>query len=82
VHYFGGEYCEEIDESVTHLCILIEQGKNYQMVINHPEWTIQLVLPHWIDDCVKLKKRISEDFYRFSDPKNRKLRHPLIQDFK
>ncbi|RUS32921.1 hypothetical protein BC938DRAFT_473796 [Jimgerdemannia flammicorona] len=33
-----------------------------------PELGIKAVLPHWFDDCFKLRRIVSEDMYLFPDP--------------
>lgn len=63
--HFGGQYSNELNDRVTHMCLLNQEGEMYRKLIQHREWTVQLVLPHWIDDCVKLRRRLPETDYLF-----------------
>lgn len=49
------------------LCIVTFNSQDkYQKVMEHPELGIKVVLPHWFDDCFKLKRLVREVCMRVS----------------
>ncbi|RUS22348.1 hypothetical protein BC937DRAFT_89621 [Endogone sp. FLAS-F59071] len=68
VSAFGGQFRSGLTLDVTHLVSLAPEGEKYQKVMEHPELGIKVVLPHWFDDCFKLKRLVREHMYLFPDP--------------
>ncbi|KAI8055723.1 BRCT domain-containing protein [Syncephalis plumigaleata] len=72
VEAFGGQWQERMVKEVTHLVALTPGGPRYESAMQHPELGIKVVLPHWLDDCFRLRRRIPEHQYLFPNP-------PLLQ---
>ncbi|KAI9273099.1 hypothetical protein BDA99DRAFT_500034 [Phascolomyces articulosus] len=64
---FGGQYREELSSDTTHYITVAknEAKKAEEKYPNHP---IRVVLPHFIDECIKFKRHVREDNYQFPDP--------------
>ncbi|KAI9597717.1 BRCT domain-containing protein [Syncephalis fuscata] len=60
VEAFGGQWQEKMVKEVTHLIALSSGGPRYESAMQHPELGIKVVLPHWLDDCFRLRRRIPE----------------------
>ncbi|RKP25797.1 hypothetical protein SYNPS1DRAFT_28479 [Syncephalis pseudoplumigaleata] len=60
VEAFGGQWQERMVKEVTHLITLTASGPRYESAMQHPELGIKIVLPHWLDDCFRLRRRIPE----------------------
>ncbi|KAF7726703.1 hypothetical protein EC973_008477 [Apophysomyces ossiformis] len=62
----GGQYREDLTAEVTHLVCLKPEGEKYDKAIN--ENNIKVVLPQWVDDCLKFRRLVREDIFQFPDP--------------
>ncbi|ODQ77439.1 hypothetical protein BABINDRAFT_163462 [Babjeviella inositovora NRRL Y-12698] len=71
VRAVGGQFMDDLTKFTTHLVTmdlnddksLVAQAYNLEQVQNGLPPPIQIVLPHWIDDCLKSMKRIDEQPY-------------------
>ncbi|RKP05457.1 BRCT domain-containing protein, partial [Thamnocephalis sphaerospora] len=68
VEAFGGQWQEKMVKEVTHLVTLSASGPRYESAMQNPQLGIKVVLPHWLDDCFRLQRRIPEHRYLFPDP--------------
>ncbi|ORY75466.1 BRCT domain-containing protein [Protomyces lactucae-debilis] len=66
VSALGGSYCEHLTKSVTHMAALTLNSEKCQEALNAK---VDVVLPHWIDDCLRLRRRVPSEPYAFPDPK-------------
>ncbi len=67
VRAMGGQWMEPLTKITTHLVALT--GEEYKCQIARlSKRNIKIVLPHWLDDCFKLRRRIDETPYLFPDP--------------
>lgn len=71
VRVFGGQYLDALSRYTTHL-VAVDLSNNKSVVaanIKKKEGLeIKIVLPHWIDDCLKQQKHVDETPYLLSDP--------------
>jgi hypothetical protein len=66
---FGGQVRPDLTADTTHLVTLQPNGEKYSYVAKYGQaMGIVALLPHYFDDLMKLRKRMSEDVYRFPDP--------------
>lgn len=65
----GGQFRHNLTKDTTHLVTLMPSGKKYEVALSRPEFGIKVVLPQYFDDCVKLKRRLSENLYQWPEPK-------------
>lgn len=63
----GGLFADAITPYTTHLITLTMDDSKAQLVSEKLP-LVKIVLPHWIDDCLKLRKRLDETPYLFPDP--------------
>lgn len=63
----GGLFADAITPYTTHLITLTMDDPKAQLVSQKLP-LVKIVLPHWIDDCLKLRKRLDETPYLFPDP--------------
>lgn len=71
VRAFGGQYLDSLSRYTTHLVAVDLSNIKSVLVANikkREDLKIQIVLPHWLDDCFKQQKRLDEAPYRLSDP--------------
>ncbi|KAI9713783.1 MAG: hypothetical protein M1820_000513 [Bogoriella megaspora] len=63
----GGAYSQILSTAVTHVVALTLDNKKCHSVEkkDHP---CRIVLPHWFDDCLKLRRRLDEEPYLLPDP--------------
>ena len=74
VSAFGGGYVDTITKNTTHLIaldVLNEKAVVASSLIHSGSQlgNIKIVLPHWIDHCITLGKKLDEDDYLLPDPK-------------
>lgn len=63
----GGLYSSPVSRSVTHIVALTMDSEKCQTAVTK-NLNCKIVLPHWFDDCLKLRKRIDEGPYCLPDP--------------
>lgn len=70
VKAFGGLYLDALLRYTTHL-IAVDLSNNKSVVASNvkkqEDLEIKIVLPHWIDDCIRSQKRVDETPYLLSD---------------
>ncbi|ANZ75362.1 BA75_02515T0 [Komagataella pastoris] len=75
---FGGQCMDELTKFTTHLvttdnddpkCTVANHYNSTINASNEEEIPIKIVLPHWINDCLRLKRRIDESPYLFPNPR-------------
>lgn len=65
----GGQWRDQLAKDVTHVVSLAPSGKKYRTAMEHKgKLGFTVVLPHWFDDCFRLRRRITEMPYEFPDP--------------
>ncbi|CAN6674844.1 hypothetical protein TRVA0_068S00254 [Trichomonascus vanleenenianus] len=62
----GGLFSETLSTFTTHLVALNDTGKR---CVSAKQYNIKIVLPHWIDNCLKLGRRLDDGPYLFPNPK-------------
>lgn len=71
VRAFGGQYLDSLSRYTTHLISLDLSNNKSVLAANirkKENLKIQIVLPHWLDDCFKQQRRLDEKPYLLSDP--------------
>lgn len=63
----GGQHSEPLSKLVTHIVALSLDNERCQAA-EQKKLKCKIVLPHWIDDCLKLGRRIPEGPYLFPNP--------------
>ncbi|BFZ60104.1 regulator of Ty1 Transposition [Saitoella coloradoensis] len=61
----GGEYTDKLLRTTTHIVALSANNEKCRQAMARPGLGIKIVLPHWFDDCLKLRRRIGEGPYLF-----------------
>ncbi|CEG68348.1 hypothetical protein RMATCC62417_04630 [Rhizopus microsporus] len=61
----GGQVRNDLTEDITHLICINPRGVEYQHCIDH---CIPVVLPQWLDDCLRFGEKIDITSYRFPTP--------------
>jgi hypothetical protein len=67
VMVLGGQYSGQLTKLVTHIVTMSLDDERCH-VAKERNVGCKIVLPHWIDACLKLGKKISEKPYLFPDP--------------
>lgn len=62
---YGGQYRDDFSEDITHLVCLDPRGTQYTQCI---EQNIPAVLPQWLDDCFRQRRKVETDLYQFPNP--------------
>jgi hypothetical protein len=63
VRALGGSYSETLNKFVTHL-ISMDPDEDCCIAVNSiQDFDIKIVLPHWIDDCLKTRRKLDETPY-------------------
>lgn len=65
----GGRYTEDFVKGTTHIVALSMKSDMVQEALARPESNVEIVLPHWFDDCLRLRRRVSSEPYKFPEPK-------------
>jgi hypothetical protein len=71
VEEFGGQWSEELRPTTTHLVMMRGQGPLYEQALltsTTGQSDIRIVLPHFFEDCVKLRRLVPDEEYRFPEP--------------
>ncbi|PSK36831.1 hypothetical protein C7M61_003695 [Candidozyma pseudohaemuli] len=71
VRAFGGQYLDSLSRYTTHLIANDLSNNKSVLAANikqRENLKIQIVLPHWLDDCFREQKCLDEKPYRLSDP--------------
>jgi hypothetical protein len=63
----GGLYSDGLSKLVTHLVALSYDDPKVQAVLGK-RLDCKIVIPHWFDDCLRLRRRISVEKYLLPDP--------------
>ncbi|KAF2276225.1 BRCT domain-containing protein [Westerdykella ornata] len=63
----GGQYATQLTKFVTHLIALSMDDPRCQLALSK-RLRLQIVLPHWFDDCLRIGRRLSERPYTLPDP--------------
>ncbi|KAF2460931.1 hypothetical protein BDY21DRAFT_376742 [Lineolata rhizophorae] len=63
----GGQYTSALLKTVTHVIALSMDDVKCQMVLSK-KLRATIVLPHWFDDCLRLRRKITEGPYTLPDP--------------
>ncbi|TGZ76888.1 BRCT domain-containing protein [Ascodesmis nigricans] len=63
----GGTVCSALRASVTHIVALNLNNEKCRIALQK-KLKAKIVLPHWFDDCLKLRKRIDEKPYLLPNP--------------
>ncbi|KAF7722799.1 hypothetical protein EC973_002683 [Apophysomyces ossiformis] len=61
----GGQYREDLVQDVTHLVCLAPDGEKYRRALGEPN--MKIVLPHWVNECFKLRRLVQEEPFQFPD---------------
>jgi hypothetical protein len=64
----GGTSSDNLTRLVTHLIALSMDDPKVQAAVRK-ELKCKILIPHWFDDCLRLKRRISEEPYLLPYPK-------------
>ncbi|EJD34062.1 BRCT domain-containing protein [Auricularia subglabra TFB-10046 SS5] len=65
----GGQWREALTDDVTHLFCLTSNSDQYKKATTeHMHDEIRILLPHWLDDSLTTRRRISYEQYSFPDP--------------
>lgn len=76
VRAFGGQYLDDLTRYTTHL-IAMDMNNDKSVIAtsainttqeNGDKIDIKIVLPHWIDDCLKMGKKLHEEPYMLPSP--------------
>ncbi|CCG81571.1 BRCT domain protein [Taphrina deformans PYCC 5710] len=65
----GGQYSDALVRGTTHVVALTMTSDKVKDVLTRPQSGIEVVLPHWFDDCLRLRRRIPSEPYRFPHPR-------------
>ncbi|KAG0006498.1 hypothetical protein BGZ65_007320 [Modicella reniformis] len=68
VEAYGGHFTLNLTSDVTHIIAPLSIGRKCEYAMSHPEWGIKLVLPHWFQLCLNLKRRLPETIYQLPNP--------------
>lgn len=77
VRAFGGQYLEDLTRHTTHLIckntkslkFIIASSVSVQSPLRKADTTdIKIVLPQWISDCIKSRKKLDESRYLLTNP--------------
>ncbi|KAJ3322768.1 hypothetical protein HDU76_013802 [Blyttiomyces sp. JEL0837] len=71
IRAFGGTHSLDLTDEVTHLTALDGVGNEVEQALSRGD--VVVVLPHFFDDCLRLKRKVPDFFYRFPNPKLREL---------
>ncbi|ORY62030.1 BRCT domain-containing protein [Neocallimastix californiae] len=63
IETFGGQWSPTYKKGVTHIITLFNSVK-----IKDIDEDVKIILPHWFEDCVKLKRRIPDKIYLHPNP--------------
>lgn len=67
IEAFGGQWTQYPTTLTTHI-IATDYNHPYCKLSKQAKRSIKLVLPHWIDDCCRLRRRIKENAYQLPSP--------------
>ncbi|KAJ3219761.1 hypothetical protein HDU67_009573 [Dinochytrium kinnereticum] len=65
VSVFGGQFRLDFEDDVTHLIAESHTSSSYSIAM---EKGLTVVLPHYFDDCLRIRRRLDAESYRFPDP--------------
>ncbi|ORX53841.1 hypothetical protein BCR36DRAFT_410986 [Piromyces finnis] len=63
IETFGGQWSPTYKKGVTHVITLFDS-----INIKDSDEDVKIILPHWFEDCVKLKRKIPEKIYLHPNP--------------
>ncbi|KAK4701222.1 hypothetical protein P7C70_g5012, partial [Phenoliferia sp. Uapishka_3] len=65
----GGQWRYELTKEVTHLFVVAPDGPKYVSAITHGvNFGMVVLLPHWFEECLKLRQLVPIDTYQFPEP--------------
>ncbi|KAG8533347.1 uncharacterized protein KY384_002130 [Bacidia gigantensis] len=64
----GGLYSSAVTKQVTHIVALTTESEKCKIALGK-NLNCKIVLPHWIDDCLKIRARLIEEPYCLPNPK-------------
>lgn len=65
----GGRYTDDFVKGTTHVVALTMDSEKVREAAARPPGSVEIVLPHWFDDCLRLRRRVPSEPYRLPDPK-------------
>ncbi|KAK9450482.1 uncharacterized protein V1518DRAFT_454948 [Limtongia smithiae] len=72
VRAMGGQWSETLTRFTTHVITLpvpLEDPRENALIENLMKRpALKVILPHWVDSCLKLRHRVQEEPYLFPDP--------------
>lgn len=63
----GGLWSSKLTNQITHIITLSMDSESVQ-IAEKRRLNVKVVLPHWVDDCLKLGRKIDEHPYQLPDP--------------
>lgn len=81
---FGGQFLDALSTHTTHL-VAVDLSNNKSIVAANikkaeESMKIQIVLPKWIDDCIRTQRHVDEKPYLLSDPIVLQTGHPNFSE--
>ncbi|KAL8291971.1 hypothetical protein RQP46_001437 [Phenoliferia psychrophenolica] len=69
VQSLGGQWRYELTREVTHLFVVAPDGPKYEAAMKFgPTLGMVALLPHWFEECLKLRQPVPIETYQFPDP--------------
>lgn len=65
----GGRYTDDFVKGTTHIVALTMNSDKVREAVARPAASVEIVLPHWFDDCLRLRRRVPSEPYRLPNPK-------------
>ncbi|KAK9473948.1 uncharacterized protein V1510DRAFT_391265 [Dipodascopsis tothii] len=66
VRALGGQWSDNLTKFTTHLVVQGQDSDKYRQAQRRS--TIKIVLPQWVEECLRLKRRVDEGRYLFPCP--------------
>ncbi|OAG43848.1 hypothetical protein AYO21_02075 [Fonsecaea monophora] len=63
----GGLFSSRLTSQITHI-IALSMDSESVAIATKKQLAVKVVLPHWVDDCLKLGRKIDEQPYQFPNP--------------
>jgi hypothetical protein len=69
IQAFGGQFSSSYTRSTTHLITISNTSTKYIAAMGHrAETGIRVVIPHWLNDCTNIQRRLPEEPYEYPNP--------------
>ncbi|KAJ3205438.1 hypothetical protein HK099_000825 [Clydaea vesicula] len=62
---YGGQYRDSFTDDITHFVCLKPEGTDYEKAL---KLNLKIVLPHFFNDCLKIKRNLPIEPYLFPNP--------------